>query len=118
MWDDRYNNDIGIYSIGCGLDALTCAYGHDEYMYHVLKRSSTLPQASLDIVRYHSCYPLHQEGAYNKFLVSSDLERLKWVKLFNTFDLYTKTNMIPNIEQLWPYYDRLIDKYIPGRVLW
>ena len=30
---------LGIYEEGCGLDATLCAFGHDEYMYEVLRQS-------------------------------------------------------------------------------
>ena len=35
---------------------------------------------------------------------------------FSKFDLYTKSVKIPDIEALKPYYQGLIDKYIPGIV--
>jgi inositol oxygenase len=34
------------------------------------------------------------------------------------YDLYTKSSKIPDIEALWPYYQSLIDKYIPGILDW
>lgn len=34
------------------------------------------------------------------------------------FDLYTKSEQVPNIEELKPYYQSLIDKYIPGELEW
>lgn len=41
---------------------------------------------------------------------------LKWVQEFNKFDLYTKSENVPDIKKLIPYYQGLIDKYIPGEV--
>lgn len=35
---------------------------------------------------------------------------------FSQFDLYTKSAKIPNIEELKPYYQGLVDKYIPGTI--
>jgi len=32
------------------------------------------------------------------------------------YDLYTKSTKIPDIEALKPYYQTLIDKYLPGVV--
>lgn len=32
------------------------------------------------------------------------------------YDLYTKSESVPDIEQLWPYYQTLIDKYLPGEL--
>lgn len=34
------------------------------------------------------------------------------------YDLYTKASEIPDIEALWPYYQTLIDKYLPGELEW
>ena len=30
------------------------------------------------------------------------------------FDLYSKADSVPKVEELRPYYQRLIDEYIPG----
>jgi inositol oxygenase len=38
------------------------------------------------------------------------------VLFFNEFDLYTKKAARPNMKELWPYYQTLIDKYIPGKI--
>jgi inositol oxygenase len=36
MADDRYNSENGIYEPHCGMNNLLYAYGHDEYLYHML----------------------------------------------------------------------------------
>lgn len=38
---------------------------------------------------------------------------------FNKYDLYTKDQrgLDKSIEELWEYYDPIIDKYFPSRVL-
>lgn len=41
---------------------------------------------------------------------------LSWVREFNQFDLYTKSETVPDIDEVMPYYQGLIDKYIPGDV--
>ncbi|TQD81157.1 hypothetical protein C1H46_033267 [Malus baccata] len=52
-----YNTKNGIYSKGCGLDNVMISWGHDDYMYLVAKENgTTLPQAGLFIIRYHSFY--------------------------------------------------------------
>ena len=33
MENSKYNTDLGIYDEGCGLDNVTCSWGHDEYLY-------------------------------------------------------------------------------------
>jgi inositol oxygenase len=52
-----YNSKLGIYKEGCGLDNVMMSWGHDEYMYQVMKsNNTTLPPQALFIVRYHSFY--------------------------------------------------------------
>ena len=57
-----------------------------EYMYRVLagneETARRLPRAALDIIRYHSFYPWHHDGAYRYFLNEKDHEALKWVRIF------------------------------------
>ena len=45
----------GIYEEGCGLDNVDLSWGHDEYLYHVVK--DYLPEEGLYMIRYHSFYP-------------------------------------------------------------
>ena len=33
----QYQTELGIYSEGCGLDNVLMSWGHDEYLYHVVK---------------------------------------------------------------------------------
>mmetsp|Transcript_30034 Transcript_30034/g.59651 ORF Transcript_30034/g.59651 Transcript_30034/m.59651 type:complete len:320 (-) Transcript_30034:8-967(-) len=120
MSDSRYNSKFGIYQPGCGLDRLKIAWGHDEYMYRMLSANKArLPKEGLDMVRYHSFYPWHAEGCYRHLLGEGDEETMEWVKLFNQFDLYTKDegNEI-DVEEVWPYYKGLLDKYGLGGELW
>jgi len=48
----------------------------------------------------------------------SDDYMLKAVKAFNQYDLYTKADEKPDVEALWPYYQALIDKFMPGKLDW
>ena len=57
-----YQTPCGVYEEGCGLDNVDMSWGHDEYMYHVVK--DYLPEEALYMIRYHSFYPIHREGAY------------------------------------------------------
>jgi len=117
--DPRYNTKYGMYAPHVGLEQLTLSWGHDEYMYQVLKHNkSTLPQQALNIIRFHSFYPWHSAGDYEHLMKPEDEETKKWVLTFNRYDLYTKSSKVPNIEELWPYYQGLIDKYIPGVLDW
>ena len=118
-YDSLPSSDLGIYEEGCGLDRLKFAFGHDEYMYRLLLNAKcSIPEAGLQMVRLHSCYPLHREGAYDKLLKPGDSEILDYVREFNTYDLYTKRDIRPDLQQLWPYYELLIKKYIPGELRW
>jgi inositol oxygenase len=115
----KYNTKYGIYTPNCGLEKLTMSWGHDEYLYRVLKHNkTTLPPQALAMIRYHSFYPWHSAGDYEHLMVDSDEETKKWVLQFNQYDLYTKSTDVPDIEKLWPYYEKLIEKYIPGILEW
>lgn len=114
-----YQGACGIYKPGCGLESLLFAYGHDEYMYRMLVHNgTTIPKEGLAMIRYHSCYPLHKHGEYAELLAAGDAELIKSVVEFNQFDLYTKADSMPDMEKLWPYYQGLIDKYLPGTLDW
>ena len=124
MHDERYNSKYGMYKPHCGLDELMFAWGHDEYMYRMLAANETsIPSEGLDMIRYHSAYPWHDKGAYKHLTLPEDEDRLEWVKLFNRFDLYTKDeeNDIREefVEELWPYYRGLLEKYgLGGKLKW
>ena len=93
------------------------SWGHDEYMYHIAKGSSTLPPEALAMIRYHSFYPWHQEYAYSYLMNEHDKEMLKAVKTFNTYDLYSKSDQHYNVEELKPYYLELIDEFFPDKII-
>mmetsp|Transcript_33375 Transcript_33375/g.51856 ORF Transcript_33375/g.51856 Transcript_33375/m.51856 type:complete len:317 (+) Transcript_33375:82-1032(+) len=115
----EYQGPCGMYKAGCGLENLFFAYGHDEYMYRMLVHNkTTIPKEGLAMIRYHSCYPLHKHGEYKELLADGDEPLLEWVREFNQFDLYTKADNVPDAAALWPYYQKLIDKYIPGKLQW
>ncbi|XP_012266376.1 inositol oxygenase isoform X2 [Athalia rosae] len=117
--DSRYNTKYGMYQPKCGLDNLMMSWGHDEFLYRVLKHNKTkLPDEALTMIRYHSFYPWHASGDYSYFCTEKDMENLKWVLEFNKYDLYTKSDSVPDIEKLWPYYEGLIEKYLPGLIEW
>jgi len=119
MADPRFNTLYGIYAPRCGLDNLTMSWGHDEYMYRVLKHNgSKLPEAGHKIIRYHSFYPWHTYGSYRHLCNDDDQETLEWVERFNPFDLYSKGDDVPDVAAIKPYYQALIDKYLPGVLEW
>nr|CAC27324.1 aldehyde reductase 6 [Colletotrichum aeschynomenes] len=112
-----YSTKHGIYKPGCGIENLMISWGHDEYMYTVCKEQSKLPREALAMIRYHSFYPWHREGAYREFMKEGDEELLKAVLAFNPYDLYSKSDDAPSVEELKPYYMELIDEYFPSRVI-
>lgn len=116
----QYNTLHGIYEPHCGLGNILISWGHDEYMYRVLKGNNcTIPEKGLRIIRFHSFYPWHTSGAYRHLCNDKeDEETLKLVNDFNRFDLYSKSDELPDVEKLQPYYQSLIDKYCPGKLKW
>lgn len=111
-----YQTRTGIYEEGCGLDNVHLSWGHDEYLYEVVK--DYLPQEALYMIRYHSCYPIHKEGAYAYLMNEQDKELFRWVRAFNPYDLYSKGLERPNVAQLRPYYEDLIAEFFPPTLRW
>ena len=109
-----YNTKLGVYTEGCGLRNVHMSWGHDEYVYQIMK--DHLPEEGLYMLRYHSFYAWHREGEYSYLLDSHDKEMLKWVNLFNPYDLYSKSPEQPNWSEIKPYYEALIKKYIPATI--
>ena len=112
--DERYNTKYGIYEEGCGLDNVTMSWGHDEYMYQITRQY--LPEEALYMIRYHSFYSQHREHAYEHLMNDKDRKMFEWVKKFNPYDLYSKSEVPPNLKELKPYYEDLIAKYLPETV--
>src|ERR1043165_6307360 len=81
-----YQTRSGIYAEGCGLDQAHLSWGHDEYLYHVVK--DYLPEQALYMIRYHSFYPCHKENEYQHLMSDHDKEMFNWVRAFNPYDLY------------------------------
>ncbi|KAK9149406.1 hypothetical protein Scep_008163 [Stephania cephalantha] len=114
-----FNTKLGIYSANCGLENVTMSWGHDEYMYLVAKGNNTkLPPAALFIIRFHSFYAMHRSGAYEYLMNEEDKEILKWLKVFNKYDLYSKSKVRIDQEKVKPYYFSLIEKYFPEKLRW
>lgn len=59
------------------------SFGHDEYLYRVLKHNKTkLPEQALNMIRFHSFYPWHSSGDYSHLQNEKDEETKKWVLRF------------------------------------
>ena len=119
---DRYRSKYGMYGHQCGLDSLILSWGHDEYMYKVLKGNfSGLPEFCHKVIRYHSFYPWHTKGAYSHLVSRDDNQKLLPIlKKFNAYDLYSKSDDAPDCEKLWvDYYEPLCAKYgLGGKLKW
>lgn len=114
-----YNNEIyqtklGVYTQNCGLDNVDMSWGHDEYVYHMMK--PYLPEPGLYMLRYHSFYSQHREHAYDHLMNEKDHEMFKWVNLFNPYDLYSKNPNQKSWAELELYYKALVAKYLPATI--
>jgi inositol oxygenase len=110
----EYQTPCGIYEEGCGLDQVLMSWGHDEYMYHVVK--DYLPTEALYMIRYHSFYPAHRDGAYTHLMNERDRKYFHAVRAFNPYDLYTKSAERPDIDKLRAYYEDLWAEFLPSRL--
>lgn len=112
--NELYNTKYGIYEPNCGLKNVHMSWGHDEYLYQLVK--DYLPEPALYMIRYHSFYSQHREGAYEHLMDDHDREMFKWVDKFNPYDLYSKSPKPPVVSELRPFYEELIAKYLPGKI--
>jgi inositol oxygenase len=112
----KYNTEYGIYSEKTGLSNIHLSWGHDEYLYHVVK--DYLPDEALAMIRFHSFYPWHKEEAYGHLTDEKDAALLPWVRAFNPYDLYTKADLRPDGKALEPYYRELLGKFFPKPLKW
>jgi inositol oxygenase len=110
--DPRFNTVNGIYEPGCGLDKVHMSWGHDEYLYQLVK--DHLPDPALYMIRYHSFYSWHREQQYGHLTDARDRANLPWVCKFNPYDLYSKNPNPPVLSELKPYYEDLMAKYLPA----
>jgi inositol oxygenase len=111
-----YQTLHGIYDEGCGLDNVLMSWGHDEYLYQVVR--DYVPLEAQYIIRYHSFYAAHREHAYEHLMNDQDREFFRWVRRFNPYDLYTKSDQKPDLEGLLPYYRELVARYFPDPIWW
>ena len=111
----------GIYEPGCGLENLHISFGHDEYLYQVLKQNvgkHKISPSLMNVIRYHSFYPWHTSGEYKQFMNELDKETLKNVNHFNQFDLYSKEDSPDISNEIRKYYDELLEEYFPAILQW
>lgn len=116
MNNRKLQTQYGIYQSNCGLDNIHMSWGHDEYLYQVVKRY--LPDEALYIIRYHSFYAMHKEGAYDHLMDEYDRSMVKWLQLFSQYDLYSKSTEPVNVSELMPYYQQLVAEFFPEDLRW
>lgn len=112
----RLQTKYGIYKPNCGLDNVHMSWSHDEYLYQVVKRY--LPDEALYIIRYHSFYAAHKDGAYDYLMNDYDRSMMKWLQLFRNYDLYSKSPEPVNVSELLPYYQELVAEFFPQELRW
>ena len=113
---NQYQTRLGIYQEHCGLDHVHLSWGHDEYLYHVVK--DHLPDEALAMIRFHSFYAAHRAGEYSWLMDDRDHRLMDWVRKFNPYDLYSKSHTRPDVTALMPYYEELIAEFFPGPIAW
>ena len=121
MQNPVYSTTNGIYDKGCGLDNLSLAWGHDEYLFQVLEnhKENQLPDEAMVMVRYHSFYPWHTGGSYSDLLSDGDQKYLEIIRDFNKYDLYTKSQKVYDLEEVIDYYRPIAEKYLgTGPIYW
>ena len=112
----EFQTRLGVYREGCGLDNVDLSWGYDEYMFLVAK--PYLPQEAQAIIRYHSFYSWHQDGAYDYLCNDKDRRLLPRVREFQEYDLYSKADAPVDPAALRHYYEELIAKHFPPLVNW
>jgi inositol oxygenase len=112
----EFQTSCGVYEANCGLDRVDLSWGHDEYLYHVVK--DFLPMPAQYMIRYHSFYAAHKEAAYGHLMTDQDREMFRWVRTFNPYDLYSKAAARPDVAALRPYYEALIAEFFSPVLDW
>jgi inositol oxygenase len=113
---ESYQTPCGIYRERAGLENVHLSWGHDEYLYQVVK--DQLPEEAGYMIRYHSFYAAHREGAYAHLMSAQDDKMFAWVRAFNPYDLYSKSAVRPDVEKLRPFYQDLIAEFFPPVLRW
>ena len=112
----QYQSRYGIYTPNCGLENVHMSFGHDGYIAEVVK--PYLSDQALYMLRFHSFYAWHRQGAYEHLENEKDKAMREWVRKFSTYDLYSKGHAKPDLKQLKPYYDDLFGEFLPNELPW
>ena len=120
--NDSINGNMNLYAPNCGFNKLLFNWSHDEYIASFIERNGIgFPLEAIYIVRYHSFYSWHTprnlDRGYTNLASTKDWKMLPLLKAFQKADLYSKTRIIPNINEIEHKYDDLIKKYFKSTVL-
>lgn len=119
MHDPRYNSTQGVYAAGSGLSNALFSFGHDEYIYRMLKHNGVqIPEEGYYMLRFHSLYPWHDAGEYGWIEDAQDTAMKPWVVKFNQHDLYTKENVKLDETLMRARYAPIVEKFAPGLLEW
>ncbi|KAI9333125.1 inositol oxygenase [Obelidium mucronatum] len=112
--DPKLRPRLGIYQANCGLSNVHMSYGHDEYLFQIVK--DYVPAEAAYIIRFHSFYAWHKEGAYEWLLDDVDRAMLPHLLSFNKYDLYSKSASLIDIDSVKEYYLDLIAEFFPSKI--
>ena len=51
-------------------------------------------------------------------ILGEDRKLMKWVRAFNRYDLYSKAEDRPNLDELRPFYEELTQEFFPEPLRW
>ena len=114
LGNPAYQTDCGIYEPGCGLEKVMFAYGHDQYLYEILR--DHVPYEIAWTIRHHS----FQSVAEDYLHLFDDRDRAlreSHMKVFACYDLYTKDPEVASTEHLEEYRE-LLDRRFPEPLDW
>jgi inositol oxygenase len=70
------------------------------------------------MIRYHSFYAAHRDGAYAHLMNEHDRALMPWVRRFNPYDLYSKQPDAPDRKRLRAEYEGLVHEFFPEPLDW
>ncbi len=112
--EPAYRSRCGIYDVGCGLERVEFAFGHDQYLYDVLR--DHVPQPVAWTIRHHSFQSVAED--YRHLFDARDAElRASHMQVFARYDLYTKDRDDAPAAHLDEYRE-LLERWFPEPLDW
>jgi inositol oxygenase len=112
--EPRYATRCGVYQPGCGLERVTFAFGHDEYLSEVLR--DHVPYEVAWVIRHHSFQSI-AEDYLHLFDARDRALRESHMKPFARYDLYSKDPEACSTEHLEAYREILARRF-PAPLDW